>query len=240
MTAKKINTVKNKKQMGGRLQSIGKGTGRAPMTGQQTKDLGKTLKKKGRKMKRGERRDKMNKELDKTQGWLQSGGSKEITFGAPKKKQKGGSFFESDAERKERLSRMGDDYQKKLAKENKKEKAAVAKAKNDKTNASKAAASAKSAGATWRTAVGAERPSGGDKEAKMKLAIAKDQKVNYNRSKPDYALRHENRVYTNPNSKYADQEYKDELKQKGGMKYGKGGMKNKKFLGGLMGAIKGA
>ena len=90
------------------------------MTGQETKDLGKqklkagrsnrksslesiktigksqrqegrALKKKGRKMKRSDRRDKAEAEVKRTQSWLQTGGSKEITFGAPKKMQKGGS-----------------------------------------------------------------------------------------------------------------------------------------------------
>jgi hypothetical protein len=138
------------------------------------------------------------------------------------KMQKGGrflqGFFENDAEREERLDKMSSDYFKDLERDDKAKKAAVAKAKKNKADAAKSAASAKSAGATWRTAVGAERPSGGDKEAKMKLAIAQDRKVNYNKSKPDYPLR----------------------KQKGGMKYGKGGMKDKKFLGGLAGAIGGA
>tara|TARA_R110001592_G_scaffold30624_3_gene109379 strand:- start:2721 stop:4589 length:1869 start_codon:yes stop_codon:yes gene_type:complete len=134
-TAKKINTMKNKKQSGGDvvernkrpISNKGKGKGvvknnnnSRKMTGQEVKDLGKTqlragrrnrrtakgmrgeyalkamakdqrqagraLKKKGRQMKRSERRTKAEAEVKRTQNWLQTGGSKEITFGAPRKK----------------------------------------------------------------------------------------------------------------------------------------------------------
>jgi hypothetical protein len=124
----------------------------------------------------------------------QTGGGRKL-----KTKQRGG-FFESDEDQKARYDKMTQAFKDGLVKEDREEKAAVAKAKKNKTDAAKSAASAKSAGATWRTAVGAERPSGGDKEAKMKLAIAQDRRVNYNKSKPDYPLR----------------------KQKGGLTQGKG------------------
>lgn len=124
-TAKKINTMKNKKQMGGsiaeRMRNAKGPTPPEKMTGQETKDLGKkklaagrtnrrtarnmdggaksiiesiakgqrqegrALKKTGRKMKRSDRQDKKVAEVERTRSWLQTGGSKEVVFGAPKK-----------------------------------------------------------------------------------------------------------------------------------------------------------
>ena len=124
-TAKKINTMKNKKQMGGsiveRMRNAKGPTSPKKMTGQETKDLGKkklaagrtnrrtarnmdgvaksiiksiakgqrqegrALKKTGRKIKRSDRQDKAVETVKHTEGWLQTGGSKEVVFGAPKK-----------------------------------------------------------------------------------------------------------------------------------------------------------
>ena len=131
-TAKKINKMKSKKQMGGsvaeRMRNAkgpkvvrGIPTPSEKMTGQETKDLGKKklaagranrrtarntdggaksiiksiaksqrqegrgLKRKGRKMKRSDRQDKKEAEVERTRSWLQTGGSKEVVFGAPKK-----------------------------------------------------------------------------------------------------------------------------------------------------------
>ena len=128
-TAKKINKMKSKKQMGGsvaeRMRNAKGPTPPKKMTGQETKDLGqkkltagranrrtargidggaksivksiargqrqegRSLKSKGRKMKRSDRQDKKEAEVERTRSWLQTGGSKEVVFGAPKK-QKGG------------------------------------------------------------------------------------------------------------------------------------------------------
>ena len=285
-TAKKINKMKSKKQMGGsvaeRMRNAKGPTPPKKMTGQETKDLGKkklaagrtnrrtarnmdggaksiikkiakgqrqegrALKSKGRKMKRSDRRDKKEAEVERTRSWLQTGGSREVTFGAPKKMQKGGDAgaeerdrfpnekthpgiqsntsldlgYRSVGQMKKYNKLYGNAHQPKVwHDDNIASKKKLAKTKvNEKYNK----------GAMQRGGTVQAFP---NKRAKVSTS-GKSKKRNPNAKTPVDPRPSDEMTFLPPGTT-------KKKNLKGGMKYGKGGAINKKFLGGLMGAVGG-
>ena len=268
-TAKKINTMKNKKQMGGGMERRMREAANKPMTGQETKDLGKkklaagrtnrrtarnmdggaksmiksiakgqrkegrALKKTGRKMKRSDRQDKKAAEVERTSSWLKSGGeAKRLEFDAPKKMQKGGEAPKKMKKipagqlvSKARHAENVKDYNKKEAKTFRKE----SKGYNVNPYAPE----------LMQRAGGMDKPEKYNTNPSTTKSLMQQSDV-----KGKVSRKHLSDIPgggQNPDDRFATSRDNRKLKtkQKGGLKYGKGGMKNKKFLGGLAGAIGG-